>query len=74
MTKSILIRNATIVNENTTFKGDVLIENEIIKMKIVYEGFYGYKNAGDDAFIEVSSWGAEKYWNCKNHKEPIVFL
>jgi len=31
MTKSILIRNATIVNENTTFKGDVLIENEIIK-------------------------------------------
>ena len=36
-------------------------------MKIVYEGFYGYKNAGDDAFIEVSSWGAEKYWNCKNN-------
>ena len=31
MTKSILIRNARIVNENTTFKGDVLIENEIIK-------------------------------------------
>jgi dihydroorotase len=31
MTKSILIRNATIVNENNTFKGDVLIENEIIK-------------------------------------------
>ncbi|CAI8319086.1 MAG: Allantoinase [Polaribacter sp. SA4-10] len=31
MTKSILIKNATIVNENTTFKGDVLIENEIIK-------------------------------------------
>ena len=31
MTKSILIKNATIVNENNTFKGDVLIENEIIK-------------------------------------------
>jgi dihydroorotase len=31
MTKSILIKNATIVNENSTFKGDVLIENEIIK-------------------------------------------
>ncbi|WP_397444955.1 dihydroorotase [Polaribacter sp. R77954] len=28
---SYLIKNATIVNENTTFKGDVLIENEIIK-------------------------------------------
>jgi dihydroorotase len=30
MTKSTLIKNATIVNENKTFKGDVLIENEII--------------------------------------------
>ena len=29
--KSILIKNATIVNENNTFKGDVLIENEMIK-------------------------------------------
>ncbi|MDD7915430.1 dihydroorotase [Polaribacter ponticola] len=31
MTKSTLIKNAKIVNENTTFLGDVLIENEIIK-------------------------------------------
>ncbi|QVY64352.1 dihydroorotase [Polaribacter sp. Q13] len=31
MAKSTLIKNATIVNENKTFKGDVLIENEIIK-------------------------------------------
>jgi dihydroorotase len=30
MTKGILIKNATIVNENKIFKGDVLIENEII--------------------------------------------
>ncbi|GGW57104.1 polysaccharide pyruvyl transferase WcaK-like protein [Winogradskyella epiphytica] len=35
-------------------------------MKIVFEGFYGFKNAGDDAFVEVSSWGAKRYWNCKN--------
>ena len=31
MKKSILIRNATIVDENKSFKGDVLIENEHIK-------------------------------------------
>ncbi len=31
MTKSTLIKNATIVNENKTFTGDVLIENETIK-------------------------------------------
>ncbi len=30
MTKGILIQNATIVNENKIFKGDLLIENEII--------------------------------------------
>jgi dihydroorotase len=30
MRKSTLIKNATIVNENKVFKGDVLIENEII--------------------------------------------
>jgi dihydroorotase len=31
MQKGILIQNATIVNENKIFKGDVLIENELIK-------------------------------------------
>jgi len=31
MTQSILIKNAVIVNENTTFKADVLIEDDIIK-------------------------------------------
>ena len=31
MTQFTLIKNARIVNENTIFKGDVLIENEIIK-------------------------------------------
>ena len=30
MTKGILIQNATIVNENKIFKGDIFIENEII--------------------------------------------
>lgn len=38
--------------------------------KITFEGFYGFKNSGDDAFIEVASWGARKYWKCKNN----VFL
>lgn len=31
MMKTTLIKNATIVNENNTFKGDVFIENEMIK-------------------------------------------
>lgn len=38
--------------------------------KITFEGFYGFKNTGDDAFVEVASWGSRKYWNCVNN----VFL
>ncbi len=39
-------------------------------MKITFEGFYGFQNAGDDAFVEVASWGSRKYWKCDNN----VFL
>ena len=29
---------------------------------ILFSGYYGYQNTGDDSFIEVLSWGAENYW------------
>ncbi|TPE42508.1 polysaccharide pyruvyl transferase family protein [Pontibacter mangrovi] len=35
--------------------------------KIIFEGYYGYKNTGDDAFVEVAAWGAAKYWQCSNN-------
>lgn len=38
--------------------------------EILFTGYYGQLNTGDDAFLEVSSWGAEKYWN----KTNIIFL
>src|SRR5690606_2540851 len=38
--------------------------------KIIFNGFYGYENTGDDAFVEVSSWGNQHYWN--NHN-PAFF-
>jgi polysaccharide pyruvyl transferase WcaK-like protein len=31
--------------------------------KILYNGYYGFQNTGDDSFIEVCSWGAKQYWN-----------
>lgn len=31
-------------------------------MKAVFTGYYGMQNAGDDAFLEVSAWGSERYW------------
>jgi polysaccharide pyruvyl transferase WcaK-like protein len=32
-------------------------------MKAIFSGYYGAKNSGDDAFVEVSAWGSRKYWN-----------
>lgn len=36
-------------------------------MKIVYQGYYGEKNSGDDAFVDIAAWGATKYWKCNKH-------
>lgn len=33
------------------------------RKKILFTGYYGQRNTGDDAFIEVASWGAKKYWS-----------
>lgn len=37
---------------------------------ILFTGYYGQLNTGDDAFIEVASWGADKYWK----KNKNIFL
>lgn len=37
---------------------------------ILFTGYYGHSNTGDDAFVEVASWGAEKYWS----KSKSIFL
>lgn len=37
---------------------------------ILFTGYYGEKNTGDDAFVEVAAWGAKKYWN----KDNSIFL
>lgn len=36
------------------------------KTDILFTGYYGYSNVGDDSFVEVSAWGANKFWNKKN--------
>lgn len=35
-------------------------------MKSVLSGYYGHKNTGDDAFVEVSAWGSKKYWKSED--------
>lgn len=34
--------------------------------KILFTGYYGFENVGDDMFGLVSVWGANKYWNNLN--------
>ncbi|APA93624.1 polysaccharide pyruvyl transferase family protein [Myroides sp. ZB35] len=40
----------------------------MFKTDILFTGFYGHKNTGDDAFVEVASWGSQNYWNKKNNR------
>lgn len=40
----------------------------MFKSDILFTGYYGKQNTGDDAFVEVASWGANKYWNKKNNR------
>lgn len=40
----------------------------MIDTEILFTGYYGMKNTGDDAFVEVAAWGAQKYWNKNNNR------
>lgn len=33
--------------------------------QIIFNGFYGFKNTGDDAFVEIASWGSKTFWESK---------
>lgn len=38
------------------------------KSDTLFTGYYGQFNTGDDAFVEVASWGGRKYWHSKNNR------
>lgn len=40
----------------------------MIKTDILFAGYYGEKNTGDDAFVEVAQWGAHTIWNKTNNR------
>lgn len=40
---------------------------ENFKSDVLFTGYYGQMNTGDDAFVQVASWGASKYWNKNNN-------
>lgn len=47
-----------------------MIYKKLFSSEILFTGYYGHSNTGDDAFVEVASWGAKKYWD----KNRNVFL
>lgn len=40
---------------------------ENFRSDILFTGYYGQMNTGDDAFVQVASWGASKYWKKNNN-------
>ena len=40
----------------------------MFKTDILFTGYYGHQNTGDDAFVEVASWGAKKFWSKDNNR------
>lgn len=38
----------------------------MLNSEILFNGYYGQKNTGDDAFVEVTAWAASTIWNKKN--------
>lgn len=42
----------------------------MIKNDILFTGYYGQLNTGDDAFVEVSAWGAKEIWK----EDKVTFL
>lgn len=41
---------------------------DIFKSEKLFTGFYGQSNTGDDAFVEVTSWGSKKYWHSTRNR------
>src|SRR5690606_23901279 len=40
----------------------------MFKTDILFTGYYGHQNTGDDAFVVVASWGAKKFWSKDNNR------
>lgn len=42
----------------------------LLTHSVLFGGYYGHSNTGDDAFCAISAWGARHYWKA----EKILFL
>jgi polysaccharide pyruvyl transferase WcaK-like protein len=49
--------------------GDRRIRTDRLR-RVLFTGYYGARNAGDDVFGVISVWGAKHYWQCS---EAVLF-
>ena len=42
--------------------------NKVFESEMLFTGYYGQLNTGDDAFVVVADWGARKYWHKTNNR------
>ncbi|NHF61081.1 polysaccharide pyruvyl transferase family protein [Flavobacteriaceae bacterium TP-CH-4] len=40
----------------------------MFKTDIIFSGYYGMKNTGDDAFVEIANWGSSKFWGVESKR------
>lgn len=41
------------------------MDKNILKKRVLFGGYYGMENVGDDCFGAISTWGAKNYWNTR---------
>ena len=41
---------------------------KVFESEMLFTGYYGQLNTGDDAFVAVADWGARKYWHKTNNR------
>ena len=41
---------------------------KIFESEILFNGYYGQMNSGDDAFVEVTSWAAKNIWKTEKFR------
>lgn len=49
-------------------KKEIQMFKKIFESEVLFTGYYGQLNTGDDAFVAVADWGARKYWHKNNNK------
>lgn len=49
-------------------KKDIQMFKKVFESEVLFTGYYGQLNTGDDAFVVVADWGVKKYWNKSSNR------